>query len=126
MTRETKTQREMRLKEEYAAFYVEQERLLERLYPGRLLRVLERALRASFTVRASDGFLVVQGPHAVRYDVEVFMSLRCSPSALESLEHLEDEVKRVEDKSNEAQRKLEVKANALAKLTAEEREVLGL
>ena len=126
MTRETKTQREMRLKEEYAAFYVEQERLLERLYPGRLLRVLERALRAGFTVRASDGYLVVQGPRAGRYDVGVFMSLRCSTSALESLEHLEDEVKRVEDKSNEAQRKLELKTAALAKLTVEEREVLGL
>ena len=122
MTRETKTQREMRLKEEYAAFYVEQ----ERLYPGRFLRALERALRASFTARASDGYLVVQGPHAGRYDVGVFMSLRCSTAALESLEHLEDEVKRVEDKSKEAQRKLELKTAALAKLTTEEREVLGL
>ena len=122
MPSETKTQREMRLKEEYAAFYVEQ----ERLYPGRFLRALERALRASFTVRASDGYLVVQGPHAGRYDVGVFMSLRCSTAALESLEHLEDEVKRVEDKSKEAQHKLELKTAALAKLTTEEREVLGL
>lgn len=122
MTRETKTQRETRLKEEYAAFYGEQ----ERMYPVRLLHALERALRANFTVRASDGFLVVQDPYAGRYDMGLFISLQCSTEALESLEHLEDTVKRVEDKYKEAQRKLELKTAALAKLTAEEREVLGL
>lgn len=122
MARETKVQREERLQAELAAFYAEQ----ERLWPTRLMSVLERAVKVNFTLTVEDSFFALREPNAGRYDTKFFVNLRCSSAALEDLDALEFKVKCVEDEVREAQRKLEVKANALAKLTAEEREVLGL
>jgi hypothetical protein len=121
MARETKAQREARLELE------RQERLAvaKATYVERMMSVLRRATKQNFelTVSLSDSFLVSDRDDNSSY---FYVSPAWSEQADMNLNELEWSVESKEERAAEAERRANVRANALAKLTAEERELLKL
>jgi hypothetical protein len=121
MAKETKAQREARLE------LVQEGRLAmaRATYTERMMAVLERAVRENFelTVKGNQ-FLVADrderrvSPYAVQPT--------WSETADMDLYSLEVSVELKEEASAELVRKAQVRGNALAKLSKEERELLGL
>jgi hypothetical protein len=121
MARETRAQREARLELELQGRLA----MARATYTERMMAVLERAVRENFelTVKGNQ-FLVADrderrvSPYAVQ---PVW-----SETADMDLYSLEVSVELKEEASAELVRKAQVRGNALAKLTEEERELLGL
>jgi poly-gamma-glutamate capsule biosynthesis protein CapA/YwtB (metallophosphatase superfamily) len=117
MARETKAQRMERLAAEVFA----QQEEAKATYPARLMEALQRAENADFDLKVVNMQFVVLARN------ETFtMSYGWSPESEDGLEGLNWAVTRVLEARAEAERKYQVKQAALAKLSKEERELLGL
>lgn len=122
MARETKAQRLEREAAERAAYEVEQ----AATYPQRLMAMLERATRVNFELTVEDGkFLLEDRDEREHYRV-VALTLEYTQDNQETLHELDWRVDLKEEREREAQRKFQLRQNALNKLTAEERKELGL
>ena len=121
MARMTKAQREAT--EEAAR--VEQEKQLRAEYPTRLMKALSRATELKFVLSVVDGSFVVTEPNET-YPELFTMSYEYNAEAEQQLYDLELELKLKYDEFVEKERRQQVRANALAKLSDEERELLGV
>jgi len=121
MAKETKAQREARLEAETAAMTA----VAKATYTERMMAVLERALNENFELNVSNGLFVVEDRDS-RGDAPHFVNPMWTETADMDLYSLEVEVELKEEASAELVRKAQVRGKALAKLTEEERELLGL
>ena len=123
MARETKAERHARFDAELEARVA-----LEReLYPTRLMALLERvSLQGSLelTVKADKFNVYNRNNDLCQNDFK--LEYAYSETAQNQLDDLTWKVESLETEAAEAQRRYEVKQSALAKLTKEERELLGL
>ena len=121
MARMTKAQREAA--EEAAR--VEQENQLRAEYPTRLMKALSQATELKFVLSVVDGAFVVTDP-GERYPEVFTMSYEYNEAAEVQLYNLELELSVKYAEFAEKERRQQVRANALAKLSFEERELLGV
>ena len=121
MARMTKAQREAT--EEAAR--VEQEKQLRAEYPTRLMKALSRATELKFVLSVVDGSFVVTEPNET-YPELFTMSYEYNAKAEQQLYDLELELSVKYAEFAEKERRQQVRANALAKLSFEERELLGV
>ena len=121
MARMTKAQREAT--EEAAR--VEQENQLRAEYPTRLMKALSQATELKFVLSVVDDSFVVTEPNET-YPELFAMSYEYNAEAEEQLYDLELELKLRYAEFVEKERRQQVRANALAKLSDEERELLGV
>lgn len=121
MARETKAERLEREAKE------RMERLAEevRTYLPRLMALMERASKVNFELEVREGKFVLWDRDE-RRPTEHFMFPEHTDVAEGKLRDLDFEVGCKEEAVAEAERKFRVKNAALAKLTEEERELLGL
>ena len=121
MSRMTKAQREAA--EEAAR--VEQENQLCAEYPTRLMKALSQATELKFVLSVVDDSFVVTEPNET-YPELFTMSYEYNAEAEQQLYDLELELKLKYAEFAEKERRQQVRANALAKLSFEERELLGV
>ena len=121
MARMTKTQREA-IEE---AARVEQENRLRAEYPTRLMKALSQATELKFVLSVVDDSFVVTEPNET-YPELFTMSYEYNAEAKEQLYDLEMELSLKYADFAEKERRQQVRANALAKLSFEERELLGV
>jgi hypothetical protein len=121
MARETKAQREARLEAETAAFTA----VRKASYNERMMAVLERAVRENFelTVKGNQ-FLVADRDE--RRASPFFVYSEWTVVSDMALYELEVSVELKEEARAEREQKAQARAAALSKLSAEERELLGL
>ena len=121
MARETRAQREERLAREEAAAAEQQ----KTLYPARLMAVFERATKTGrFELSVVNGAFEVTRRDTVTAPLR--FTLAYSFANDDALNELEWDVERFEREEAEAERRYQVRQTALAKLSKEERELLGL
>lgn len=122
MARETKTERLAR-EEAESALRLE---TLEVEYPNKLMTALTRAHKHGYEIVPFTTGFTVQKPYC-RKDYETFRVtyhfFAASDDQLDSLNWVLD---RLEEEEREELRMREARTNALSKLTAEEKELLGL
>lgn len=94
-------------------------------YTERMMAVLERSVRENFELTVSNGKFVVEDRDD-RYAAAFFLNPVWTETADMDLYSLEVSVELKEEASAELVRKAQVRATALAKLSKEEREELGL
>ena len=121
MARMTKMQREAA--EEAAR--VEQENQLRAEYPTRLMKALSQATELQFVLSVVNDSFVVTDP-SERYPELFTMSYEYNAEAEQQLYDLELELSVKYAEFAEKERRQQVRANALAKLSFEERELLGV
>lgn len=121
MARETKAERLAREAAERAAELA----VSKATYLNRLMMVLERATKVNFELEVRDGLFVLEDRDA-RRDGTYRLPAEWHENADDYLQTLEFEVGYKEEAEREAQRRANLRANALNKLSAEEREALGL
>jgi hypothetical protein len=121
MARETKAQREARLEAETAAMTA----VAKASYNERMMAVLERAVRENFelTVKGNQ-FLVADRDE--RRASPFFVYAEWTVVSDMALYELEVNVELKEEARAEREKRANVRATALAKLTTEERAELGL
>jgi hypothetical protein len=119
MARETAAQRNARQEAERQA----RQDAMQADYPTLLLDTLERATRLSFELTVRDAMFVVKDLNSRAQWEMTPLYTEDSQDALESLVY---DVESEEEKRAEAERRYQAKQTALAKLTKEERELLGL
>lgn len=122
MAKETKAARVAREKAEHAAYLVQQ----ENTYPVRLMEVLQRAQAMNFEVDVEASTLSFSVFDRDERDSGFEVGYAYSEADDEELDSLEHEVKFKEERQAEATRRTAVRQSALAKLSAEEKELLGL
>jgi hypothetical protein len=121
MTRETKAQRLAREAAEAAAFAVEQ----AATYPQRLMAMLERAMKANFELTVKDGEFLLNDRDDRSAGWTVLTMIWGTENEGE-LQELDWRLEIKEEAEREALRRVTVRNAALAKLSLEERELLGL
>ena len=121
MARETRAEREARLALERAAHEAE----MSASYPGRLMAMLERAVKVNYELTVKDSKFRLEDRDD-RRDRVVELTLTYSAANQEALHELDWRVEMKEEAQREAERRAALRRNALSKLTAEEREELGL
>lgn len=121
MARETKAERTARMEAQRKAQLAQQ----AAEFPTKLMGVLERACKVNFEVTVVGGMFVV-GDRDDRLEFPAKMLPTFTEQSQEELNDLERRVWWKEEELRAAQRKVELKVAALAKLSAEEREALGL
>ena len=121
MARMTKAQREAAQE----AARVEQENQLRAEYPTRLMKALSQATELKFVLSVVDDSFVVTDP-SERYPELFTMSYDYNVAAEQHLYDLELELKLKYAEFAEKERRQQIRANALAKLSFEERELLGV
>jgi flagellar basal body-associated protein FliL len=122
MARETKAERLEREAAEAPAFGA----LLQAgTYPQRLMALLERATKANFELTVKDGEFLLEDRDD-RRDRTVALTLTYSKANEEALQELDWRVEMKEEAEREALRRVTMRNAALAKLSKEERELLGL
>ena len=121
MARMTKMQREAA--EE--AVRVEQENQLRTEYPTRLMKALSQATELKFVLSVVNDSFVVTEPNET-YPELFTMSYEYNAEAEQQLYDLELELSVKYAEFAEKERRQQVRANALAKLSDEERELLGV
>ena len=121
MARETKAERLAREAQERAAYEAE----LVATYPQRLMAMLERATEQNFELEVRDAKFVLTDRDD-RSDRAVELTLTYSLDNHEALHELDWRVDLKEEREREAARRYAVKQAALAKLSKEEKELLGL
>ena len=121
MARMTKAQREAAQE----AARVEQENQLRAEYPTRLMKALSRATELQFVLSVVNDSFVVTDP-SERYPELFTMSYEYNAEAEQYLYDLELELSVKYAEFVEKERRQQVRANALAKLSDEERELLGV
>lgn len=125
MPRETKAEQFARL----AAAAQAREAAEREAYPTALMALLERVTRhpGRYELTVKNGqFAVRDRVDTYLRETETMLSYSWNRDAQDSLERLTRDVEWFEQELAEAERKLKVKQDALAKLTDEERELLGL
>jgi hypothetical protein len=102
-------------------------RLLEmaEAYPQRLMALLERAVKENFELTVKEGFFRVEDRDDRRANAYM-LSYSFTLHADNTLDELEWDVKEKEERRVEAERRANLRATALNKLSTEERELLGL
>ena len=121
MARETKAERLVREAMEREAYEAE----MAATYPQRLMSMLERATKVNFELEVREGrFLLTDRDD--RRDRVVELTLVYSKENQEGLHELDWRVDVKEEAEREAARRYAVKQAALAKLSKEEKELLGL
>lgn len=121
MSRMTKAQREAA--EEAAR--VEQEKQLRAEYPTRLMKALSQATELQYALSVVNDSFVVTEPNET-YPELFTMSYEYNAEAEQQLYDLELELSVKYAEFAEKERRQQVRANALAKLSFEERELLGV
>jgi hypothetical protein len=121
MARETKAERLAREAAEAAAFAAEQ----AATYPQRLMAMLERATKANFELAISEAMFFLEDRDD-RRDRTIALTLTYSKANEEALQSLDWRVELKEEAEREALRRVTARNAALAKLSKEEREILGL
>jgi hypothetical protein len=121
MAKETKAQREARLELEHEGRLA----MARATYTERMMAVLERAVKENFELTARSGKFVVEDRDERRVSPYAVQPV-WSETADMDLYSLEVSVELKEEASAELVRKAQVRGNALAKLTEEERQLLGL
>jgi hypothetical protein len=121
MARETKAQRDARYDAERDARLA----VAKATYPQRLMAVLERATKMNFELSVMNSEFRVEDRDDRRADMYL-LPYEFSTKADDTLQSLEWEVESKEEARAEAERRATVRSAALNKLSAEEREVLGL
>ena len=121
MARETKAERLAQEAQEQAVYAEEQ----ETTYLKRLMDTLQAAQAENFDVTIDNMTFVVRDRDDRDYDRYV-LDLSYSDTAEEDLQTVVRLVEWKVDKRNEVVRQANVRANALSKLTAEERKLLNL
>jgi hypothetical protein len=121
MARETKAERLARFAAELQQVEAEQ----EATYPQRLMAMLERATNANFELEVHEATFFLKDRDDAR-DRTVALTLTYTEANQEALNELTWRVESKEKKDREAERQYQVKQSALAKLSEEERELLGL
>lgn len=125
MARETKAERLAREAKARAA----EEQALKASYPERLMAMLERATNQNYELQVRNGAFVLIDPDARSgpYDLLPYaLSLESDSASEGTLRELDWRLEAKEEAEREARRRVEVRNAALSKLSAEEREVLGL
>jgi hypothetical protein len=120
MARETKEQNAARVAKELA------ERLAKEKaeYPNVLMSTLERATKMNYELEVRNGeFLVVDRDDR---DNRFVLTIQYSFKSLAALHEMDWTLNTKEREAREQERRLQVRKNALAKLTAEERAELNL
>ena len=117
----TKAQREAAQE----AARVEQENQLRAEYPTRLMKALSQATELKFVLSVVDDSFVVTDPNET-YPELFTMSYEYNAEAEQQLYDLELELKLKYAEFAEKERRQQVRTNALAKLSDEERELLGV
>jgi hypothetical protein len=121
MARETKAERLAR----EAAEKLVQQAAQAATYPQRLMAMLERATKANFELEVREAMFFLQDRDD-RRDRTVALTLSYSEANEEALQTLDWRVEMKEEAEREALRRVTVRNAALAKLSKEERELLGL
>ena len=121
MARETKAQRDARLEAELQARLS----VAKATYTERMMAVLARATKENFELEVKNGLFKVEDRDERHRDA-YFLKPTWSETADMDLYSLELSVELKEEARAEREQKALVRATALAKLTAEEREELGL
>lgn len=121
MARLTKAQREAM----EAAVVAEREAELAATYTERLMAMLERATRVNFELTVENGRFLLEDRNDC-YGNVVVLTLVWDRHNQEGLHELEWRTEAKEERAREEQRRYELRQGALAKLSAEELEVLGL
>lgn len=121
MTRVTKAQRLERHAAMEAAFAAEQ----AATYPQRLMAMLERATKTNFELTVKDGNFLLEDRDD-RRDGTIALTLTYDNQDEEAIQELNWRVEMKEEAEREALRRVTVRNAALAKLSREERELLGL
>ena len=124
MSRMTKAQREVAEAAEEAV-RVEQEKQLRAEYPTRLMKALSQATELQFVLSVVNDSFVVTEPNET-YPEMFTMGYEYSVAAEQQLYNLELELKLKYAEFVEKERRQQVRTNALAKLSFEERELLGV
>lgn len=120
MARKTKAERE-------AEFQLQKEQQIAKnreAYPHLLMEMLERATKLDFKIEVQDGIFVVT--HGDVTSNQWMLNYEYTQESDGALTHLLICLALKEEKNAEATRKILAKRAALAKLTEEERELLGL
>ena len=121
MARETKAERLAREAQARAA----EEQALKASYPHRLMFMLERATNQNYELLVRNGAFVLTD-HDDPSDGTYALSLESDSASEGTLRALDWRLDLKEEAEREARRRVEVRNAALSKLSAEEREVLGL
>ena len=121
MARKTKAEQQAEREAERQA----QMAVAKSTYTERMMAVLERAVRENFELNVSNGQFVVEDRDS-RYRQAYNLQPTWTETADMDLYSLEVSVELKEEASAELVRKAQVRGKALAKLTEEERELLGL
>ena len=119
MARETKAERLVR----EAMEAEERHAVAVQTYPVRLMALLERASKLGFNLEVLNGTFRVAVPNSDEY---FLFNYAHSGASEDNLHDLEWRVGAREREQAEEQRRYNLKQAALAKLTEEERDVLGL
>jgi hypothetical protein len=122
MARETVAQRKEREAKELAEMIA----LKEQAYPKQFLETLELAVREGFELIEVDA---ASGAFTFRYEQDtyvVYNTLKDAGYSQWPLDDLQAAVQDVRSEREASQRRYELKTAALAKLSAEEREALGV
>lgn len=121
MAKETKAARLLREENDRALYLAEQ----EATWPRRLMSLLQRAQLAHFELAVSDMTFLLYDRDDRDQDTFV-LDLEWSIDTDNTLSDVERRVEWKEEHEREANRKFFAKQSALAKLSKEERELLGL
>lgn len=92
-------------------------------YPSLLLETLERATKLGYKLTVQDSMFLVKDLNS---NARWAMTLHHTKSSQETVEALMWDVETEEEERAERERRYQAKQTALAKLTKEERELLGL
>lgn len=123
MARETAAERRAREMRENVEMTAQQ----AAQYPAKLLSVMERAQAVNFELDVkSNTFQLQDRDEEHRYRDVYAMTYTYSDTSWDMLHSLERDVERKEEAEREEVRRAQVRANALMKLTAEERELLNV
>lgn len=122
MARETKAQRLAREAAERAAYGAER----AATYPQRLMKMLERATSVNFEIKVRDGkFLLTDSDDPREGVVELTLAYDSEINEA-ALNELDWRVDIKEEAEREALRRVQIRNAALAKLSQEERTILGI
>ncbi len=118
MPRQTKAEREAR----QAEFIAQQEEENRNTYFPRLMKALEEASNLYWDISVKNEAFVVDDKNSTEYIVSPVYR----EANMWSLDDLERDIKNEQLRRAEVQRQYELRKNALAKLTEEDRKALGL
>jgi hypothetical protein len=121
MARETRAEREVRLEAEHQA----QLAVAKASYTERMMAVLARAVKENFELEVKDMLFKVEDRDE-RRSAPHFLQPAWTETADMDLYSLEVSVELKEEERADAERRANLRATALTKLSKEEREALGL